>query len=78
MKAMDTPTDCGYYKERPKFPHKEKKWKQPRCVDCKHFMLYSLLPGEKGYNVCTLWDVTVHPVGDWCYDYKRKWWKVWR
>jgi hypothetical protein len=50
-----------------------------KCKDCRYFMLYSLLPFENGHKVCWQHDIHIlEPELDWCYDYERKWWKVWK
>lgn len=67
---------CGYYKERPKMPHKPREKKQGACNDCKHLKWVLGLVMEP---YCKIHKFTVpNHWTQWCYDYKRKWWKVWK
>jgi len=67
---------CGYYKERPKIPHKPREKKQGNCNDCKH-LKWVLGLGMEPY--CKIHKFTVpNHWTQWCYDYKRKWWKIWK
>ena len=61
---------CGCRKEEPK----EKK--QGNCNDCKH-LKWVLGLGMEPY--CKVHSFTVpNHWTQWCHDYKRKWWKVWK
>ena len=68
--------DCGYYTERPKFPHKPKKIKKGYCIDCK-YLKWVIGLGMEPY--CKEHGVSIeNHWATWCLSYKRKWWKVWK
>jgi len=63
----------------PAFSLKEEPKQKPKgkCKDCKHQRIVGILPLQGCSDYCTLHERYVLE-WDWCYDYKRKWWKVWK
>ena len=65
---------CGCCKKEPKILHKEKR--KGNCDDCKH-LKWVLGLGMEPY--CKIHSFTVpNHWTQWCHDYKRKWWKIWK
>jgi len=73
MKYLAHYEACGC-SSRKNIPDKQKK--QGACKDCKH-MKWILGLGMEPY--CKVHNFQVPNYWtQWCYDYKRKWWKVWK